>query len=161
MKRFLPRKYIWRLFKVLFTKLISNLILQSWTKVLGHFCYSGAFSNSHRFNPTPHPTNNVGHVYPVSTLYRVWRREYCEKFLKRMHCFKREPRNDRKIWMLQYCPKDFCLGLIVGQIIVLKIDVKKQISNTIITQAYSRCSSWKLSSKARITWDFWTLFCIK
>ena len=62
-KCFLPRKYIWRLFKVLFTKLISNLILQSWTKVLGHFCYSGAF-NSHRFNPSPHPTNNVGHVYP-------------------------------------------------------------------------------------------------
>ena len=37
---------------------------QSWTKVLGHFCISGAFSNSHRSNPSPHPTNNVGHVYP-------------------------------------------------------------------------------------------------
>ena len=35
---------------------------------------------------------------------------------------------------------------------------KKQTSNTIITQAYqSRCSSWKPSSKARITWDFSTL----
>ena len=35
----------------------------------------GAFSNSHRSNPSPHPTNNVGRVYPdffrVSTLYRV------------------------------------------------------------------------------------------
>ena len=38
--------------------------LQSWTKVLGHFCVSGAFSNSHRPNPSPHPTNNVGRVYP-------------------------------------------------------------------------------------------------
>ena len=32
---------------------------------------------------------------------------------------------------------------------------EKQISNTIITQAYlSRCSSRNLSSKARIPWDF-------
>ena len=38
--------------------------LQSWTKVLGYFCVSGAFSDSHRSNPSPHPTNNVGRVYP-------------------------------------------------------------------------------------------------
>ena len=25
--------------------------------------------------------------------------------------FKREPRNDGKICILQYCPKDFCPGL--------------------------------------------------
>ena len=31
--------------------------LQSWTKVSGHFCVSGAFSNSRRSNPSPHPTN--------------------------------------------------------------------------------------------------------
>ena len=37
--------------------------LQSWTKVLVHFCVSGAFSNSHRSNLSPHPTNNVGRVY--------------------------------------------------------------------------------------------------
>ena len=37
---------------------------QSWTKVLRHFCISRAFSNSHRPNPSPHPTNNVGRVYP-------------------------------------------------------------------------------------------------
>ena len=44
----------------------------------------------------------------------------------------------------------------------MKLDIKKQTSNTIITQAYhSRCSSWKLSSKARIAWDFWTLLRIK
>ena len=29
-----------------------------------------------------------------------------------MYCFKREPRNDRKIWILQYCPKEFCPGLV-------------------------------------------------
>ena len=27
---------------------------QLWTKVLGHFCVSGAFSSSHRSNPSPH-----------------------------------------------------------------------------------------------------------
>ena len=40
------------------------LNLQSWTKVLGHFRVSGAFSNSHRSNPSPHPTNGVARVYP-------------------------------------------------------------------------------------------------
>ena len=41
-----------------------SLGLKSWTKVLGHPCVSGTFSNSHRSNPSPHPTNNVGRVYP-------------------------------------------------------------------------------------------------
>ena len=40
----------------------------------------------------------------------------------------------------------------------MKLDIKKQTSNTKITQAYhSRCSSWKLSSNTRITWEFWIL----
>ena len=34
------------------------------TKLVGHVCVSGAFSNSQRANPSPHPTNNVGRVYP-------------------------------------------------------------------------------------------------
>ena len=37
---------------------------QSWTKVLGHFCVSGVFFNSHRSDPSPHPTNYVGRMYP-------------------------------------------------------------------------------------------------
>ena len=28
------------------------------------FVFLGHFSNSHRSNPSPHPTNNVGHMYP-------------------------------------------------------------------------------------------------
>ena len=40
------------------------LNLQLWTKVLGHFRVSGAFSNSRRSNPSPHPTNGVERVYP-------------------------------------------------------------------------------------------------
>ena len=35
---------------------------------LRHFCISGVFSNSHRPNPSPHPTNNVGRVYPEFSL---------------------------------------------------------------------------------------------
>ena len=38
--------------------------LQSWTKLLGHFCIFGSFSNPHRSNPSPHPTNDVGCVCP-------------------------------------------------------------------------------------------------
>ena len=51
----------------------------------------------------------------VSTLYRLgdWaggrgRRDNCKKNSKRMHCFMREPRNDRKIRIFHYCPKDLC-----------------------------------------------------
>ena len=75
------------------------------------------FSNSQRSNPSPHLTNNIGREYPeqnffrVSTLYRLGGRENCTKISKMIHCFKREPRNNRKIGMLQYCPKDFCPGL--------------------------------------------------
>ena len=63
-------------------------IRQSWTKVLGHFCISEAFSNSDRSNPSPHPTNNVGRVYPelfflVSTFYRVGGGRTARKFRKR------------------------------------------------------------------------------
>ena len=33
-------------------------------KSFGTLCISGAFSNSHRSNPSPHPTINVGRLYP-------------------------------------------------------------------------------------------------
>ena len=62
------------------------MYLRSWTNVLEHFNISGAFSNSHRPNPSPHPTNNVWRVYPE--FFRVsicigWGREKCGKFWKR------------------------------------------------------------------------------
>ena len=58
----------------------------------------------------------IQNFFPVSTLYRVagWgvgERKNCKKISKRMHSCKRELRNDRKIWILQYCPKDFWPGL--------------------------------------------------
>ena len=64
--------------------------------------------------PPPHKQcwTRISRIFfRVSTLYRVGRRENCEKVSKRMHRFKREPRNDRNIRILQYCPKDFCPGI--------------------------------------------------
>ena len=49
----------------------------------------------------PHPTNNVGRLYPeffpnFNFVYGGGR-ENCKNISKGMHCFKREPRNDGKI----------------------------------------------------------------
>ena len=38
-------------------------------------------------------------------------RKNCKKISKRTHCFLRTPKNDRKFWIMHYCPKDVCLGL--------------------------------------------------
>ena len=49
-------------------------MLQSWTKVLGHFCISGAFSNAHRSPPLTPQTmldSRIQNFFPVSTLHRV------------------------------------------------------------------------------------------
>ena len=73
-----------------------------------------------RFTPVqnlPSPQNNVGRVYPefffrVSTLYRVGGGgggRTAGKFRKGFSAlFYEGTQNDRKIWVLQYCPKDFC-----------------------------------------------------
>ena len=65
-------------------------------KVFGHLCIFGVFFNSHRSNPSPYPTKNVGGLCPEFQLCLGWVRENCKKILKRMLCFKRELRNDRK-----------------------------------------------------------------
>ena len=78
------------------------------TKVLRHFCISRALSNSHRSNPSSYKQcwMRVSRIlFRVSTLCRVGEGK---KISKRMHCLMREPRNDRKITILQYCPRDFC-----------------------------------------------------
>ena len=84
----------------------------AWTKVFGHLCVSGAFSSSHRSNPFPHPTNNVGRVYPEFfsefQLCIGWGEGELQENFEKGALFWREPRNDRKIWILHYCPNDFC-----------------------------------------------------
>ena len=61
--------------------------LQLWTKVLGHFCLSGAFSNSHRSNPAPLTPQTmldpcIQNFFGLSTLYRVGWGELQENFEK-------------------------------------------------------------------------------
>ena len=98
--------------------------LHSWTKVLGHFCISGAFSNSHRPNLSPHPTKQcwtrASKIFSESKLCMGLKGgrgggEKCKKISKRKHCFMREPRMTEKY---EYCitvPRTFvydCTGLI-------------------------------------------------
>ena len=76
---------------------IYNHGQQSWDT----FAFLGSFSNSYRSNPSLHPTNNVGLVYPQFFLsfnfVQGEGRENCKKISRRVHCLKREPRNDREI----------------------------------------------------------------
>ena len=57
-------------------------------------CISGAFSNSYRPNPSPHPTNNVGRVYPEFfsefQLCTGWGKEELQENFERVHSFMRE-----------------------------------------------------------------------
>ena len=53
-------------------------------------CISGAFSNSYRPNPSPHPTNNVGRVYPEFQLCTGWGKGELQENFERVHCFMRE-----------------------------------------------------------------------
>ena len=72
--------------------------------------HSRLWGVSHRSNPSLNPQTMldacIENFFRVSTLYKVGGGRTARKF--GMYCFKREPRNDRKIWILQYCPKDFC-----------------------------------------------------
>ena len=83
-----------------------NLGQKSWDT----FAFLRRFAIHTSPSPSPHPTNNVGRVYSVFFLsfnfVQGGGRENCKTVSKRMHCFKREQRNDRKIRTLQYCPKD-------------------------------------------------------
>ena len=82
-------------------KIILNYLSYNHRKKSWDTCVSGPFSNSHRSSPSSQPTNNVGGVYPeffpsFNFVYGGGR-EDCKTISKKMHCFKREPRNDRKI----------------------------------------------------------------
>ena len=93
---------------------VAMLIYNHGQKCWDTFAFLGRFQFT-QVQPLPSPTNNVGRVHPefFPSFNFVWSggRKNCKKISNRMHWFKREPRNDRKIWILQYCPKDFCPGL--------------------------------------------------
>ena len=92
-------------------------ILQSWTIVLGHFNLHvwGTFQFT-QVQPLPPFTpqtmlNGVSRTFSKFQLCIGWGKGELQENFKKDALFKREPRNDRKIWILQYCPKDFCPGL--------------------------------------------------
>ena len=60
--------------------------------------------------PSPHKQcwTRVSRIFSEFQLCRGWGRENCNKISKTLNCLKREPRNNRKIWILQYYHKDFC-----------------------------------------------------
>ena len=74
-----------------------TILDKSWDSFafLGRFpIYKGPAST---LNPQTKLDVCIHNFFQVSTLYRLEGRENCKKILKRMHCSKREPRNDRKI----------------------------------------------------------------
>ena len=81
-------------------------------KSLGTLAFLGRFI-IHTGIPLPLPhkqcwTRVFRIAFQNSTLYRVGKGRTAWKFKKRMHCFMREPRNNRKKRVSRYCPKDFC-----------------------------------------------------
>ena len=72
--------------------------LQSWTKVLGHLCISGAFPiHTCPTRPLTPETTLDACIQTFSQLYMWWGEEEMHEISKRMHCFMREPRNYRKL----------------------------------------------------------------
>ena len=91
---------------ILLSLLLKEPVLievQTWTKVLGHFCISGRFPIQTGITPPPPPKNNVGRLYLefFPSFNFLWvGRENCEKISRKMHCFMREPRMTEKS---EYC----------------------------------------------------------
>ena len=68
--------------------------LQSWTKVLGHFCISGRFQFIQAQTlPSPHKQcwTRVSRIFSEFQLCIWWGRENYKKISKRMHCFMMHP----------------------------------------------------------------------
>ena len=79
-------------------------------KTLGTLSHFWVVFQSTQVQPLPSPHKRcwmrVSRIFSEFQLCIEWGRENCKKISKRMHCFKREPLNNRKIWILLYCPKD-------------------------------------------------------
>ena len=85
-------------------------------KSLGTLAFLGRFPI--HTGPTPPLTPQTmldaciqNFFFPSFNFVQGGKRENCKKISKMINCSKMEPRNDRKICILQYCPKDFCPGL--------------------------------------------------
>ena len=59
-----PKGDLWTLLKLFHCLQFSCLPTTIMDRSLGTLLHFWEFSNSQRLNPSPHPTNNVGRVYP-------------------------------------------------------------------------------------------------
>ena len=105
-------------------------------KSLGTLAFLGCFPvNMGPTLPSPHKqcwlrVSWIFSEFQLCTLYRVGGRENWTKVLKRMTVLMREPRNDRKIWILQYCPKDFLSRIV------------KRFSSSYANSKHEICTTW-------------------
>ena len=78
--------------------------------------------------PSPHKQcwMHVSKIFSDFQLCIGWGGQNCKKISKRMHCFKREPTNDRKIWILLYCLKDFVQDCSLSQNLLCTMVLSKQ-----------------------------------
>ena len=104
-KFFPTNKYFFAVQRVIFGKLddkwLSINLATIMDKSLGTLLrFWGVFQFT-RVQPFPSPhkqcSTRVSRIFSEFQLCIGWGRENCKKISKRMHCFKREPRNDRKI----------------------------------------------------------------
>ena len=88
--------------------------IKSWDT----FAFLGCFP-IHTGPTPPSPTNNVGRAYPecfFSEFQRCigWGRENCKRISKRMHCFMRESRNDKKNMNITLLPQGLFSMIVVS-----------------------------------------------
>ena len=104
---------------------------QSWTKVLGHICVSGAFSNSHRSNPSPHPTNNVGRVHSEffrdSTLYRMGGGRTAREFRKGCTVLREDREMTEKYEYCRTVPRTFVQDCRLYMILRVNVVLKRTV----------------------------------
>ena len=96
------------------------------------FAFLGRFPMHTGSTPLPSPHKQcwtrVSRIFSEFQLCIGWGRENCKKISKRMHCFKREPRNDRKIWILQTLKRGVPQGTKLG-VILFTVMTNKLLSD--------------------------------
>ena len=98
-------------------------LLQSWTKVLGHFCISRLFSNSHKSNTPPFTPQTmwdacIQNFFRVSTLYRVGGGRTARKFRKGCTVLRGNREMTEKYEYCSTVPRTFvqdCRILVLGR----------------------------------------------
>ena len=100
-------------------------------KSLEHFCLFGAFSNSHRSNPTPLTLQTMldacmQNFFRVSTLYRVGGGRSARKFRKGCTVLRGNRQMTEKYEYCSTVPRTFVEDCSLSQNLLCTIDLSKQ-----------------------------------